>query len=358
MSQKYFIENSQLALVAKRILYGVLNWGLGHASRSSVIIDYLLSQGAEVVITSDGLALGWLRDKYPQLEFRELPAYAIRYPKSGSFGLKMLAQLPKIFWRSQAERRLCSEWTRSAHFDLVISDNRLGFYSPNCPSLYLSHQLKIHAPPFSALASLAHRFYRQKYSATLVPDDPKVKLSGQLSEEGQAIYCGFLSHLKPFETELKLDILVLLSGPEPQRSLLEEELLAKLPADKNIAFVRGAKSLKPKTSHAKLKFYEQVNSAELSELMRATELVICRSGYSSLMDLYQLRKKALLIPTPQQGEQEYLAQHLAPRFLSQKQGAIDLSSESLKQALAYPGFSNVADVKDDLLSLALRPFLG
>jgi len=73
------------------------------------------------------------------------------------------------------------------------------------------------------------------------------------------------------------------------------------------------------------------SAAELAEALKGAETVVCRSGYSSLLDLAALGQRAVLIPTPGQPEQVYLAKHWATRF-----GMATCSQRDLERGLLPP----------------------
>lgn len=302
--------------MSRRVLFGVLNWGLGHATRSSVLIKELEAQGLEVIIASDGVAGAWLRSEFPHLLFLELPAYGIRYSKSNRQWPQLLLALPRLARVASAERQLAEIWAEDYQVSGVISDNRLGFRSSKHPSVYISHQLKPKAAWFSRLAHFAHRHYYQKYSAIWVPDGAGSKLSLALSKDVRGLrYLGMLSALEPQALQIEIPALIVLSGPEPQRSVLEAKLMEQESAfPDGSVLVRGTDSPCPERYKRRLKVYDRLGSTDLSRIISKAEIVISRSGYSSLMDYRVLGKKALLIPTPGQYEQEYLAKKHHGRF--------------------------------------------
>jgi UDP-N-acetylglucosamine:LPS N-acetylglucosamine transferase len=61
--------------------------------------------------------------------------------------------------------------------------------------------------------------------------------------------------------------------------------------------------------HKNLTIWPNPTSEELSSALRGAQTVVCRSGYSSLLDLAALGKSAILVPTPGQPEQMQLASY-------------------------------------------------
>lgn len=317
----------------RTVIYGVLNWGLGHATRSSVIIRKLEQQGFRPIVASDGAAGEWLQEEFPHLEYRMLQAYNIHYSRRNLQWPRLLWQIPKMAKAAHKEHEILQIWADELKPVGIISDNRLGFHHPEVPSVYISHQLRPRMAMFSGAAAWAHRQYFKKFHEIWVPDDQDIKASGQLSKNGKARKIGLLSSLKPEESTAS-KIVILLSGPEPQRSILERKIFEQaedLPED--TILIRGTNEPCPERYRRRIKIYDRLNSLDVSRILAEAELLISRSGYSSIMDYYKLGKKAILIPTPGQSEQEYLARlHAAsPYFLTVNQKNLKLA-EQLVQA--------------------------
>jgi UDP-N-acetylglucosamine:LPS N-acetylglucosamine transferase len=104
--------------------------------------------------------------------------------------------------------------------------------------------------------------------------------------------------------------MIILSGPEPQRGLLEEKLKREvLHFGGNIIFIKGIiEKDQKKEQIGNVVYYNFMNSRQLEQTFNESEIVLCRSGYTTIMDLAKLEKKAFFIPTPGQYEQEYLAE--------------------------------------------------
>lgn len=325
--------------MTRRVLYGVLNWGLGHATRSSVLIHALQNEGFEVILASDGAAGDWLQEEFPHLEYRPLPGYDIQYSSGDRQWPAILAQLPKMASAARREHALLKVWLDELRPSGIISDNRLGFYHSAVPSVYLSHQLRPQMGPLSGIAGRMHQFYFRHYDQIWVPDHADLQMSGSLSRSSKPIhFTGLLSALKANPDERAAQVVIILSGPEPQRSILERELFDQANAlPKDTILVRGINGACPDRYSQRFKVYDRLGRQDLSLLLQKAEVVISRSGYSSIMDYIHLGKRALLIPTPGQSEQEYLAiLHSAnPQFRKAKQGNLNLVEE-LKELRQVP----------------------
>lgn len=302
----------------KKILVAPLNWGLGHATRCIPIILELLKEGYEPVIASDGHALQLLRKEFPTLEYHELPSYNIRYSRRGIFfRWKLLLNTPHILRTISAEKNITEQLVKSRKISGVISDNRWGVRSINAPSVFITHQINVLSGPTTSFSSKIQKEYIKKFDECWVPDVAvEPSLSGRLSHsENFKIplkYLGILSRMKKKETSIKWDVAVVLSGPEPQREMLEKILFKELRnSPQNILFVKGVvENLQEMHTEDNFTIYNFLLSTELENFLNSSKIILCRPGYTTLMDLAALEKKAFVIPTPGQYEQEYLAKRL------------------------------------------------
>lgn len=330
----------------KKILICPLNWGLGHAARCVPVINAFLKEGAEVFLASDGDALAFLKEEFPLLPAIALPAYNIQYPKSGSMVIAMLIQSPKIFLAIRKEHKAIKKIIQENNIDVVVSDNRYGCYSKKTKSVFITHQLFIQTPVIldflKPLIGYINNHYIKKYNSVWVPDVASGNnLSGKLSHQpntfSKAIFVGSLSRFNGvMENKIKTDytykLMVLLSGPEPQRTLLEKELLAACKKiNEPVLFVRGKLNNETSLDSTRLHhitFKNFLSGNALKQSIIESEYIVCRSGYSTIMDLAALNKKAVLIPTPGQTEQDYLAQYFFERkiFNTMNQDKIDLQN--------------------------------
>lgn len=312
-----------VTIMKKRILVAPLNWGLGHATRCIPIIKALLQSGFIPVLASDSGSLLLLQKEFPELEWVELPSYKIQYPEKGAnFKLKMLWQLPKIWKAVRAERSQTEKIIKEYNLTGIISDNRLGVYSREIPSVILTHQLNVLTGNTTWLSSKIHQAYIKNFDECWVPDVQDMpNLSGKMGHVNHTKlpvkYIGILSNLSKKKLPLVYDLMILLSGPEPQRSLIEKKLLEAVKEFKGtVLFVKGKVEAKQQIlNEGHVSIYNFMTSTQIEQALNESKLVIARSGYSTLMDLASLGKKAFLIPTPGQFEQEYLAERLAKKQL-------------------------------------------
>jgi len=302
----------------KTILIAPLNWGLGHATRCIPIIKALQENNYIPIIASDGVALELLKKEFPYVQTLKLPSYQIEYAKNGkNFKWKLLKNVPEMVKAVWKEEKKVRKWIKKYDIDGIISDNRLGVFSKKIPSVYLTHQLNVMTGNTTWFTSILHQHIIKKHNECWVPDveGPK-NLTGKLGHiehpNFNLKYIGPLSRMHKKEVPKLYDLMIILSGPEPQRSLLEEKLKEEIVKYKgNAVFIKGIVEKEQKKEQIdNVTYYNFMNSRQLEQTFNESETVLCRSGYTTIMDLTQLGKKAFFIPTPGQYEQEYLAKKL------------------------------------------------
>lgn len=305
----------------QKILVAPLDWGLGHATRDIVLIRALLAHGYEVLIGAEGAQASLLHTEFPTVQILPLQGYRMRYSKTKwGFLFTILVQLPKVYRMIVIENRWLAKMIAAHQIDLVISDNRFGLHSKKIASIFITHQLTVKAP-FQWLENCIQKVnyhYINQFKACWVPDVAGIEnAAGILSHpvvmpQIPVTYIGLLARFQQTTAIKKYDYCILLSGPEPQRTLLEKKIVVEITADAGeIIIIRG----KPGSNEtipvpANVKILNHLPTADLQAVILQSAFIVCRGGYTSLMELLSLQKKLLLIPTPGQTEQEYLAQRL------------------------------------------------
>jgi len=338
----------------KTILVAPLNWGLGHATRCIPIIEALLASNYKVIIGSDGNALLLLQKEFPQLESIELPAYNIRYgTKANQFKRRILFQIPKIFAAITSEKRMIKKLVSEKRIDGIISDNRFGIRNSRIPCVYMTHQINVLSGKSTKISSAVHRSIIKKFDECWVPDlKGDLNLSGQLGHNKQIEYppqyIGPLSRFKKQDLPQKYDVLILLSGPEPQRTMVELRLreLFKNTKLKTI-LVRGViEKNQTKQKLHNIEIYNFMKSPELQDTLNQSKVVLTRPGYTTIMDLSKLGKKAFFIPTPGQFEQNYLAKRLHDKGIVPCEKQDRFTLKDLDKVDLYQGLESLAEAKD------------
>ena len=305
---------------SKKVLIAPLDWGLGHATRMVPIINHYLSTGWNVFLAGDGASGEWLKKRYPNLTFLKLPGYQMQYSKKIPFVLQMIRSLPRIALSISRERRRIKALQRQFRFDLILSDNRYGVRVKDVKSYIFSHQINIRfAFARKQIFKIQKAFFR-RFDGVLVPDFPTYpNLAGDLSalKKGQDVevplyYLGALSrfsqvhyvHGKP-----RYKYAAVISGPEPHKSLFVAQVIGAFSQidDRTLVIVNGV--VKPATLPDQIDYIISPSDDDFLKMIQSAEVLISRSGYTTLMDLLYLDLPAVLVPTPGQTEQEYLARY-------------------------------------------------
>ena len=339
---------------SRRILVAPINWGLGHATRCIPLIRKLQEKGFTPILASDGAALLLLRKEFPQLKTFELPSYNITYTNRGSLlKWKLLMDTPSILKNIKKEKKATRALVEKLNLDGIISDSRFGVRYKHLPNVFITHQLNVLSGNTTYMSSRLHQRYIRKFDECWVPDAPgKGNLSGYLGHlknpPENISYMGIISRFQKQNLPKLYDYMVLLSGPEPQRTLLENILLkAFRDINEKVLFVRGVLTDVPYQCTAQnIRMMNYLYGKELENALNSSELVVSRSGYTTLMDLAKLDKKAFFIPTPGQFEQEYLANRLSKMGIAASCKQEEFSLEKLKKAKSFSGLSDPGFVCD------------
>ncbi|TAI47959.1 glycosyltransferase [Flagellimonas allohymeniacidonis] len=343
---------------SKRILVAPLNWGLGHATRCIPIINALLAFGHKPYIASDGVALALLQKEFPNLPSFELPSYKITYAeKARNFKIKMIWDSPKVLKAMAAEKKAVKKLVKKHQIEGIISDNRMGVFYKKVPCVFITHQLNVLSGNTTWMSSKAHQKIIKKFDACWVPDiKGKPNLTGKLGHLKKSKinieYLGPLSRFQKSDVDTKFDVMVLLSGPEPQRTLLEEKLLKEFTIfEGKVLLIKGvienSQTKETVTSDkGSIEIYNFMQSSELEKSINQSARILCRSGYTTVMDLAKLEKKAFFIPTPGQYEQEYLAKRLDKKGLVPYCKQNEFTIDVLERIESYMGLTSFDSISD------------
>lgn len=343
--------------MTRRVLFAVQDWGLGHAARSLVLIRALIARGDAVTILMQpgrGMTLleNELGDACDYYACRDIPTPLSRW--RSLFYIRMVGCMPAIWWRFKCEHRVTERLVAERDMDLVVSDSRFGVWSRVVPSYCISHSLRQIVPGrlcwIENLVEWGQYRLLRHYRQVLIPDARENDgLSGDLGHRctldwgaGRLAYIGPLADVVRPDLPQDIDYFFSISGAEPQRTLLEQRVLAGLPKlSGRIVVTLGrpelggaARKIGGATVHGYLDREQQ------AEMLNRARLVITRSGYTTLMELATLGKRALFVPTPGQSEQEYLAHFHCARgqVWSVDQHQLDLVQD-IARAEAAPGLA-------------------
>lgn len=325
-----------------KIIYGVCAWGLGHATRSLPVIRKLLDENNELTIISHGRSLELLKKELREdLDYIEMPDYPMLLSKNAKqFMAKSMVYWPKFIGSLRHGWKTLSKMLENRECDCIISDGRFEIYNRNLPSFFISHQIRIMNPLrlkiFENGSEIFNEFFFKRYAGVIIPDYKDNNLSGDLSHNLNRIkdeklhYVGVLSDFKKKEIKKDIDYLISISGPEPQRTFLEEKIFSQIEdLDGEIVVTLGKNEKKEDIENKDIDIYPFLRKEEREDVLNRAKLVISRSGYSTIMDLAVIGTKALMTPTPGQIEQEYLSEYHNKKntFYSVKQNKLDLKRD-------------------------------
>jgi uncharacterized protein (TIGR00661 family) len=300
----------------RKVLIAPLDWGVGHCTRCVPLIKHLVSKGYSVLVAGNSWQQIFFQSEIEDVDYINLEGYNVTYAETGiGLAVKILKQIPQILSSIKREHIWLKQIIKDHQIDLVISDNRYGLYSKNIPCFFMTHQLYIQMPILGKLINgINHRFIK-RFTECWVPDNEgDLNLSGKLSHPSinkNVKYIGPLSRLNKLLYQKKVTpntILLILSGPEPQRSILANKVIKALKNSHYSLKIAGANHLSS-NDFEHVNFLNNLNTNDLIQAMSTAEIIIARSGYSTLLDLAALQQRAIIIPTPGQTEQVYLMQY-------------------------------------------------
>jgi hypothetical protein len=329
----------------KTILICPLDWGLGHASRCIPLIYALKQAGYKILIGADKGPAALLKLEFPELTHLVFPGLEIVYPENGNFVSYMMKTAPKLIKQIKAEQTWVNRIVQEQGVDIVLSDNRYGARSKMAHSIFMTHQLFVRGTSYTRFLEPLMRVltwqHIRKFDACWIPDlQDNPNLSGELAHGNNlpianTQYIGILSRFQGLLEEHPgfepPELLAILSGPEPLRTILENKLIQQAEEIKQeILIIRG----KPGQQNIEkpnryVQTISHLPSRQLLYCLNHSKIVVCRSGYSTMMDLQFTPTPALLIPTPGQTEQEYLAKHYQDKgwYYSNSQSKLDLKAD-------------------------------
>ncbi|HEY9113672.1 MAG TPA: glycosyltransferase family protein, partial [Bacteroidales bacterium] len=281
----------------KNILVCPLDWGLGHATRLVPVIDLLLRKNHNVIIGADKRPLQFLKQRFPGCENIVIPGYHVRYPKNGNMGLFMMMAYPKMMRQANKSKQILKEIISEKKIDIIISDNRYELANNNVYSILITHQLNIQTPGLlkiiSPIIQGKLKTFFKNFNEIWIPDvEGENNLSGKLSRlkkfpDKKFYFVGPLSRfvlLPRKEIEKKYDLLILLSGPEPQRTILENKLINQaMKSGLKTVVLQGKPELSEEKQEKNIRIISHLPDNELAEIIKSSQHIICRSGYTTIM---------------------------------------------------------------------------
>lgn len=352
------------------IIYSICSWGLGHATRSLPILRQLINENHHLTVISHDRSLQLLKNELKDaVEYEDIPDYPMLVSKNTQqFIAKSLVYWPLFIKRMESGLQHLGKLLKDIPCDRIISDGRYDMYSKHIPSFFISHQIRIMNPLrlhlFERGSEIFNEFFFKRFQDIIIPDYKENNLSGDLShnlkkiDENQLHYVGLLSDFEKKSLNKDIDYFISLSGPEPQRTILEQKIRTQLNhLNGTVIMSLGKTEETISTPDDHIKIYSYLSKEKRENLLNRSKLVISRSGYSTIMDLAVIGTQAFMIPTPGQIEQEYLAQHLKQTNICHSTTQHNLNlSEDIPLALKTKGFPGKGDVKksvENVLNIVL-----
>lgn len=350
--------------MGKKVIVAPLDWGLGHATRDVPVIHHLREAGNEVILVADGRPYDFLSRRFPDLKIIRCPGYNITYPKSDQFMVHMAKSGPRIAKALREERQAAERIAEETGAVIIISDNRLNFRSSRTKNIFMTHQLRVKAGPLTFAASALHRKFYSKFDELWIPDHAgKNNIAGDLSflksPKKNYRYIGPLTRFSLVKTKMSgagKKLLFMLSGPEPQRTIFEDLVIAELKKNPVPALILRGQPGQPHDSEPVpgVRMLNHLDDEKLAGAIADSYAVVSRGGYSTLCDLTAANKKLICVPTPGQTEQEYCAEYLAGInmvvAMSQKKFSLRGALEKLDDVVPF-NFPMTSSLKDAIASL-------
>jgi hypothetical protein len=329
------------------ILICPLEWGLGHATRMIPLARKLKEMSHNVIIGSGEEHLSLFRTELPGISYISFPGFKPGYSRVLPQYIYLLFKIPVLLYHVFIEHWKLSRVITENNIDIIISDNRFGLWSRKITSVYVTHMPLIPFPKqvkfLEYIGVFLHRQIIKKYSLCFIPDLPgDLNLTGRLSHgirlPDNVRYIGILSKFIAAGQSLNMDPVkfqhntVILSGPEPQREILKQKLVTLLiNKEPRTVFFEG-KPIKGGEIERKgnITFYSHLPAFRMKEIIESSDCIISRSGYTTIMELVSLNCTALIIPTPGQTEQEYLAY-----YLSEKKWFYTIPQKDIKEGISF-----------------------
>lgn len=292
-------------LQGERILFACFDWGFGHVARSLALMQQLALTN-EVLFAGSSEQVEWVQRYDLGISTVDLDGSHLKFSGSGNFfleGLRNMFRAPKFIRRDQA---MVKKLVQEHQPTFIVSDHRYGFYKKGIPSVFLTHQVQLPKDTSSVIQSV-HRHMLYNFDAVWVMDDETLKLAGYLSDlpkNGQ-----YIGHYSRFSMSASVTVepnkvVLIISGPEPYGELLFRSVESVWKSSKLPLTVVSQQQFT--TDLETITWVSDWKEADVC--IQGADVILSRNGYSTLMDLLVLNKKALLLATPGQDEQWYLAE--------------------------------------------------
>lgn len=323
----------------KKIFIAALDWGLGHCGRMIPIIQKLLNQKNEIIFGCTPVQKEFFSQENLPITIIDFPGYEFDIPTK-NWEWNFLKQLPKLNRTLKKEQQLLNEIIENSKIDIVISDHRYGLFSSKAHSIFVTHQMTLPATSGKQLINKIHHKKMMAFDDIWTIDENDNSLAGELSHpipNMENNYIGSLSRCSIEQQVIKYKAICIISGPNPHKSIFLDLMQDVLSQTNSKVVILSANPEENTDIYLdNIHLLSHVNSSKLNELINQSEWVISRSGFTTVMDILKLKKKAILIPTPGQGEQEYLGQFHANRSKNIHCISQDTLNLSLLKSILFP----------------------
>lgn len=299
----------------QNVLFSPLNWGMGHVARSISIIQQLLEQENQVFVACDEAQKAVYEVYFSNLFFVNHAPYPFKFAGKGNWALDLFNQRKKLVARFALERKEVEKYIVDFQIGVVISDHRYGFFSNKKPSIFITHQLHLPLKWFQKSMQYIHRKMLGNFNSVWVLDDENSTLAGKLShriKHQSILYIGIHSRFQVFrQSPIFCDSLFIISGPMPYSQQFLDDCISKsLDLKGNNVCFYPENLVLPTVIPTNLKVFCSKDWKLVDAYFEGAQMIYSRAGYSTIMDLKVLNKKATLIATPGQAEQIYLERRL------------------------------------------------
>jgi len=294
---------------SKNILFSALNWGYGHVMRSIVLLKQLRRQDNQIFVVATAEQIQLFKSEAIDAVFIQSNGYPFEFSGKGNFAFDLLRNSARLRSHYRQEQQLVEKLCSELDIHWVIADQSLGFYSKKAPSVLITHQVNLPLTWWQKPAQLFYNKQLDKFKYIWIPDQaPPHNLAGNLSQTKRknVSYIGWLSRFTEIpKPEKKYDIGVLVTGPQPYAQQFFNEMCKRFEnSQERVFMLYNGTDL---STHKNIQIFQHLPTAEMAELLCSAELMISRSGYSTLMDFKALGLTNVeLYATPGQAEQEYL----------------------------------------------------
>jgi len=311
----------------KKILICPLSWGTGHTTRVIPLISELLNNGHEVIFGGNNWQIEFIKKEIPGIQFISFPGFTIRYSSFLPQYLVILFYFPLFIYHTLIEHIRLKKLIVEHDIEIVISDSRPGLWNRKIKTVLITHMIRI---PFPAklriLENLPLPFSRiaiKKFTFCYIPDFPgEFNLSGSLSHgfhlPDNARYIGILSRFlkepHALATKKELFCTAIMSGPSPQKEIFTELTSRILKESEEVSTIMaGIPEAEFIKREGNLITYNHLTNKEMLNTIMHSKIILSHSGYTTVMELFSIGRSAILVPTPGQAEQEYLAEYLSSK---------------------------------------------